>query len=603
MSAITAKASRKMKKYAVLTREPRCFLGSFDFSWEQRKLGDIADIVGGGTPSTGNQSYWDGDIDWYAPAEIADQIYANSSQKKITGLGYENSSAKMLPPGTVLFTSRAGIGKTAILTRKGCTNQGFQSIVPHRGELDSYFIFSRTEELKRYGELVGAGSTFVEVSGKQMAVMELMMPPTMREQQTIGGFFQQLDHLITLHQRKCALLFSPFQAFISMMFTTSTFSWEQRKFEEIAVRSSVICSDDTLPRVEYEDIVSGTGRLNKDIYAKQSSKSGIVFHQGDVLYGKLRPYLQNWLLPTFDGLAVGDFWVLQPQNADSSFLYRLIQSRQFDEVANQSTGTKMPRADWKLVSKTVFSIPSNISEQAAIGTYFTALDSLITLHQRKCIFFTGRAGRLISTVNKKRITSSWEQRKLASLCEKFTDGDWIESKDQSDFGVRLVQTGNVGVAEYLDKTNNKKWISEDTFDRLHCEEVLPGDILISRLPEPAGRACIVPLLGTKMITAVDCTIVRTAPDMSNKFLVQYLSSQAYFDDVNTCLAGGTRQRISRGNLANFNVPIPVKKSEQDAIGMFFGYLDNLITLHQRKPFLMKWRTSDANRNQTNRLVL
>ena len=171
-------------------------------SWEQRKLGDIADIVGGGTPSTGNQSYWDGDIDWYAPAEIADQIYANSSQKKITGLGYENSSAKMLPPGTVLFTSRAGIGKTAILTRKGCTNQGFQSIVPHRGELDSYFIFSRTEELKRYGELVGAGSTFVEVSGKQMAVMELMMPPTMREQQTIGGFFQQLDNLITLHQRK-----------------------------------------------------------------------------------------------------------------------------------------------------------------------------------------------------------------------------------------------------------------------------------------------------------------------------------------------------------------------------------------------------------------
>ena len=181
---------------------PRMRLPGFTGAWEQRKLGDIADIVGGGTPSTGNPSYWDGDIDWYAPAEIADQIYANSSQKKITDLGYENSSAKMLPPGTVLFTSRAGIGKTAILTRKGCTNQGFQSIVPHRGELDSYFIFSRTEELKRYGELVGAGSTFVEVSGKQMTVMELMMPPTMREQQTIGGFFQQLDHLITLHQRK-----------------------------------------------------------------------------------------------------------------------------------------------------------------------------------------------------------------------------------------------------------------------------------------------------------------------------------------------------------------------------------------------------------------
>ena len=190
------------REFAFLCKEKSKKFRYIKNAWEQRKLGDIADIVGGGTPSTGNQSYWDGDIDWYAPAEIADQIYANSSQKKITGLGYENSSAKMLPPGTVLFTSRAGIGKTAILTRKGCTNQGFQSIVPHRGELDSYFIFSRTEELKRYGELVGAGSTFVEVSGKQMAVMELMMPPTMREQLTIGGFFQQLDHLITLHQRK-----------------------------------------------------------------------------------------------------------------------------------------------------------------------------------------------------------------------------------------------------------------------------------------------------------------------------------------------------------------------------------------------------------------
>ena len=166
-------------------------------------MGEVADIVGGGTPSTGNSSYWDGDIDWYAPAEIADQIYINSSQRKITESGYENSSAKMLPPGTILFTSRAGIGKTAILSRKGCTNQGFQSIVPHQGELDSYFIFSRTEELKRYGELVGAGSTFVEVSGKQMAAMELMLPLTMREQQTIGQFFSHLDTFITLHQRKC----------------------------------------------------------------------------------------------------------------------------------------------------------------------------------------------------------------------------------------------------------------------------------------------------------------------------------------------------------------------------------------------------------------
>lgn len=181
---------------------PEIRFAGFTDAWEQRKLGELADIVGGGTPSTGVSDYWDGNIDWYAPAEIAEQIYLTSSQRKITEEGYNHSSAKMLPVGTVLFTSRAGIGKTAILARKGCTNQGFQSIVPHKGELDSYFIFSRTEELKQYGETVGAGSTFVEVSGKQMANMELMMPKTMAEQKTIGQYFANLDRLITLHQRK-----------------------------------------------------------------------------------------------------------------------------------------------------------------------------------------------------------------------------------------------------------------------------------------------------------------------------------------------------------------------------------------------------------------
>ena len=162
----------------------------------------MADIVGGGTPSTSISEFWDGDIDWYAPAEIADQIYLSSSQRKITEQGFNHSSTKMLPVGSVLFTSRAGIGKTAILSRQGCTNQGFQSIVPHKGELDSYFIFSRTEELKRYGETVGAGSTFVEVSSKQMANMELMMPKSLIEQKTIGEYFASIDNLITLHQRK-----------------------------------------------------------------------------------------------------------------------------------------------------------------------------------------------------------------------------------------------------------------------------------------------------------------------------------------------------------------------------------------------------------------
>ncbi|WP_368263202.1 restriction endonuclease subunit S, partial [Enterococcus faecium] len=177
---------------------PQLRFAGFADAWEQRKLGEVADIIGGGTPSTNVSEYWNGDIDWYSPVEIGNQIYIDESQKKITGLGLQKSSAHILPVGTVLFTSRAGIGNTAILAKEGCTNQGFQSIVPYKDLLNSYFIFSRTSELKRYGEINGAGSTFIEVSGKQMAKMPISVP-SIEEQQKIGTFFKQLDDTITLH--------------------------------------------------------------------------------------------------------------------------------------------------------------------------------------------------------------------------------------------------------------------------------------------------------------------------------------------------------------------------------------------------------------------
>ena len=407
MSAITAKASRKMKKYAVLTREPRCFLGSFDFSWEQRKLGDIADIVGGGTPSTGNQSYWDGDIDWYAPAEIADQIYANSSQKKITGLGYENSSAKMLPPGTVLFTSRAGIGKTAILTRKGCTNQGFQSIVPHRGELDSYFIFSRTEELKRYGELVGAGSTFVEVSGKQMAVMELMMPPTMREQQTIGGFFQQLDHLITLHQRKFEKLTNVKKSMLEKMFPQNgssypeirfkgfTDPWEQRKLSEIAdkvtEKNAGLQYVETFTNSAEFGIISQRDFFDHDI-AKLGSLDGYyIVKNEDFVYNPristsapVGPINRNKLGRT--GVMSPLYTVFRPHDVDTTYLEHFFKCAYWHSFMNFN-GDSGARSDRFSIKDDVFfqmPIPlPYIDEQRKIGELLTRLDHLITLHQRE----------------------------------------------------------------------------------------------------------------------------------------------------------------------------------------------------------------------------
>ena len=372
-------------------------------------MGDIADIVGGGTPSTGNQSYWDGDIDWYAPAEIADQIYANSSQKKITGLGYENSSAKMLPPGTVLFTSRAGIGKTAILTRKGCTNQGFQSIVPHRGELDSYFIFSRTEELKRYGELVGAGSTFVEVSGKQMAVMELMMPPTMREQQTIGGFFQQLDHLITLHQRQHFLHSTPdISLSVRLIHPFYTSSWEQRKFDEVfdctvpnntLSRAELSYDEGTVLNVHYGDVLIKYGSVldvQKDDIPRiphrcREDFNGALLQDGDVIIADTAEDETTGKaceIGNLQGSAIVSglhTMVCRPRNrmALGYLGYYLNSNAYHHQLLPLMQGIKVLSLSRSNIQKTSVSYPIAVKEQQLIAYYFSQLDNLITLHQRK----------------------------------------------------------------------------------------------------------------------------------------------------------------------------------------------------------------------------
>ncbi|EPH92580.1 type I restriction modification DNA specificity domain protein [Enterococcus faecalis 06-MB-DW-09] len=196
---------------------PEIRFADFDEEWEPRKFLDVANIVGGGTPNTNNPEFWDGDIDWYSPAEIGEQSYVNNSRKKISYLGLQKSSAKILPVGTVLFTSRAGIGNTAILAKEGATNQGFQSIIPHKDKLDSYFIYSRTPELKRYGELSGAGSTFIEVTGKQMANMSLLFP-NLKEQQKIGSFFKQIDNTISLHKKKLSNIKKLKKACLQSMF-------------------------------------------------------------------------------------------------------------------------------------------------------------------------------------------------------------------------------------------------------------------------------------------------------------------------------------------------------------------------------------------------
>ncbi|WP_419894354.1 restriction endonuclease subunit S [Ligilactobacillus salivarius] len=280
------------------------------------------------------------------------------------------------------------------------------------------------------------------------------------------------------------------------------------------------------------------------------------------------------------------------RSLNNQFIEAVLNTEKFKREINKNLGATINQITTSQFKKMKFNFPKR-EEDKQIGILFNYLDDTIQLHERKCEELTLIKKALLQKlfpkkdkdrpeVRYKNFSDAWEQRKLVSLFSKFTDGDWIESKDQANTGIRLIQTGNIGITEFINKFGNEKWISEETFKKLNCEEIFPGDIIISRLPDPAGRACILPKLDTRMITAVDCTIARTSRETSAEFIVQYLSTQTYFKYVQSCLAGGTRQRISRKNLANFNVSIPTEINEQKQIGFFFKQLDTLIALHQRK---------------------
>ena len=385
----------------------------------------------------------------------------------------------------------------------------------------------------------------------------------------------------------------------ALRFKGFTDPWEQRKLGDITVELSEYATQELgLPLLTS----SRSGLMYQDEYrdsrtTKSTETLFSVVPVGTCTYRHMSDDdVFHMNINTLEkGLVSREYPVFEASKGNNlEFLVQHINSSEEFKAfcAEQKKGGTRTRLYYNTLCQFTVRVPA-LKEQAQISQCLKKLDTLITLHQRKYEKLVNikksmldkmfpKNGASVPEIRFKGFTDPWEQRKLTNLCEKFTDGDWIEAKDQSDSGVRLVQTGNVGVTEYLDKPNNKKWISFETFEQLHCEEVYPGDILISRLPEPAGRACIMPNLGTKMITAVDCTIVRPNAVTSTRFLLQYLSSQAYFDAVNTCLAGGTRQRISRGNLAQFNVPIPSSKIEQEKIGEVLEKLDTLITLHQRK---------------------
>ena len=414
-----------------MSRVPRIRFKGFEEDWEQRKLGEVADIIGGGTPSTLNSDYWDGNIDWYSPAEIIDQIYVYRSQRKITELGFEKSSAKMLPEGTVLFTSRAGIGKTVILAKKGCTNQGFQSIVPYSNKLDSYFIFSRTEELKKYGELVGAGSTFVEVSGRQMENMQLMIPKTIGEQHIIGVLFSTFDHLITLHQRKLEKLKIIKKSMLENLFPQNgektpkirfsgfTEDWEQRKLGDIVREVTRVDENSNAPVMMItanDGFIEQSERYSTD-NAGRSLKKYILLKKWELAYNhgasKIRPFGSCFALTRAANIRIPFVYHCFLALEDNpEFLEYTLNSKNVENQLRKivSSGARMDgllNISFQEYTSIFIRCPIR-KEQDIIAILIKSLDHIITLHQLEPfqLIFKAIAYRIIDYAKSKPLNST-----------------------------------------------------------------------------------------------------------------------------------------------------------------------------------------------------
>ena len=382
------------------SKKPAIRFRGFTDAWEQRKLREIVErVVRKNTnnestlPLTISAQYGLVDQITYFNNRVASRDISNYYLVLNGEFAYNKSTSDGFPFGAVkrLDLYPKGVLSTLYIVFSLRDQEQISS--------DFLSVFFDTDRWHRgVAERAAEGARnhgLLNISTEDFFDIDLRIPKEKREQDKIGALFRGIDHLITLHQRKHEKLGSIKKALLEKMFPKNgtkfpeirfsgfTDAWEQREFENFAQRKSEMGNSSSAPCVEYEDIIADQGRLNKDVFQKRSHKTGIKFSAGDVLFGKLRPYLKNWLLPDFSGVAVGDFWVLKPSGTDSRFLYYLIQTSEFFSVSNQSAGSKMPRADWNLVSQYAFHIPGEENEQQKIGSLFRRIDALITLHQRE----------------------------------------------------------------------------------------------------------------------------------------------------------------------------------------------------------------------------
>ena len=338
---------------------------------------------------------------------------------------------------------------------------------------------------------------------------------------------------------------------------TNPKGWKTSKIKDVAPESpSKESVDGRVWLLNLDMIESNTGKVIEKVYEDSENALSVQpFDEGNVLFSKLRPYLNKVVIPDEPGLATTELVPLRPKGdiLNKIFFSHLLRGDQFVNFANDiAGGTKMPRMPLSELRKFECILPP-IEEQMK----FVAIAELADKSK-----FVGLKSQFIEMFGECQ-----RKEKLSSLCETFIDGDWIESKDQSEDGIRLVQTGNVGYGYFKDKEDKSRYISEETFNRLHCTEIFAGDILVSRLPDPIGRACIIPEGIGRMITAVDCSIIRLKDVILPEYFISYTMTSTYSAQINEVTTGTTRRRVSRANLGNVLVPCPSLEAQRQFVAI------------------------------------
>ena len=359
-------------------------------------------------------------------------------------------------------------------------------------------------------------------------------------------------------------------------FLKNKHSWVRNTFEEITKRRTKSSDNPDLPRIEYQDIISGEGRLNKDLNKNIDSRKGIFFETNDILYGKLRPYLKNWLHPNFNGIALGDFWVFQARNCDSKFLFSLVQSPKFQRVANDTSGTKMPRSDWKTVSQTEFSIPTSNEEQSAIGSLFCTLDDLLASYKDNLANYQSlkatmlskmfpKAGQTVPEIRLDGFEDGWEEKEFSKLVKRVTQSSDSNSLPKVEFEDIISGQGRLN-KDISNKFDNRKGI--------HFE---PGYTLYGKL-RPYLNNWLLPKF--EGVALGDFWVFD--PNGNDSNFIYYLIQSNRYQKVANDTSGTKMPRSDWKSVSSTIFAIPQTVAEQQAIGAYFSNLDNLIAAHQEK---------------------